>query len=340
MNKKIVLPVTILIGVLLLFAVLSVFTGRIPENDNAAVGNTGGNLLNGGYFCEDDGVVYFSNSYDNGCLYSMNPDGTDLKRLTRTSVNYINAEGNYLYYYQNDKAGTQASWAGRGALGVYRSNKTGTRTSCLKRTASGVVSLAGNHLFFQNYNNTEGMTLYRTDFTGKEKEQVLDAIIDPSCVVNGAIYYAGTEGDHNLYRFDTGSLTTSLVLEGRFWNPIVSGDTVYYMNVSDDYRLCRRSLSGGEETVLTQDRVDTYNITEEYIYYQKNSADAPALMRMRLDGSDPEVIINGNFSDINVTSQYVYFHEFENNVPIYRTPSNGALQPEPFFAAQDAASVQ
>ena len=36
--------------------------------------------------------------------------------------------------------------------------------------------------------------------------------------------------------------------------------------------------------VLTNDRVDTYNIYGDYIYYQKNSQTEPALMRMYIDG--------------------------------------------------------
>ena len=55
----------------------------------------------------------------------MNPDETNIKRLTNTSVNYINAAGNYLYYYQNDKSNSKPSWGGKGTVGIYRSHKNG-----------------------------------------------------------------------------------------------------------------------------------------------------------------------------------------------------------------------
>ena len=53
---------------------------------------------NEGYFCEKDGIVYFANPADNYCLYSMNPDGTNIKKLEDQSVSYINVDDHYIYY--------------------------------------------------------------------------------------------------------------------------------------------------------------------------------------------------------------------------------------------------
>ena len=68
------------------------------------MGNTAGNVNNGGYFCEYDGVVYFSNPYDGGSLYSMSPDETNLKKLISAKVSNINAGGRYLFYYQAERS--------------------------------------------------------------------------------------------------------------------------------------------------------------------------------------------------------------------------------------------
>ena len=68
-------------------------------NDAYTVGNTAGNLNNGGLFCESDGKVYFANAYDNNTLYSMNPNETEQTKLGVNSVASINAGGDYLYYY-------------------------------------------------------------------------------------------------------------------------------------------------------------------------------------------------------------------------------------------------
>ena len=47
---------------------------------------------------EKDGIVYFANPADNYCLYSMNPDGTNIKKLEDQSVSYINVDDHYIYY--------------------------------------------------------------------------------------------------------------------------------------------------------------------------------------------------------------------------------------------------
>ena len=71
---------------------------KIKLNPDYVVGNTAGNLYNGGTFCEDDEYVYFSNAYDNGALYRMRPDESDMKKLVSTQVSSINSGGDYLYY--------------------------------------------------------------------------------------------------------------------------------------------------------------------------------------------------------------------------------------------------
>lgn len=77
-QKAILIP-TIIILILAASLVVSYLINRIPENDISVTGNTAGNLNNKGLFAESEGKVYFSNAYDNGCLYSMNADETDLK---------------------------------------------------------------------------------------------------------------------------------------------------------------------------------------------------------------------------------------------------------------------
>ena len=73
MNKK---TRNIIIGtlsalLLLTLFILSMLSQRIKMNTGNVTGNTAGNLNNSGLFCERNGIVYFSNLYDNGCLYSM-----------------------------------------------------------------------------------------------------------------------------------------------------------------------------------------------------------------------------------------------------------------------------
>jgi len=93
-------------------------------------------------------------------------------------------------------------------------------------------------------------------------------------------------------------------------------------------------------TVLTTERVEFFNLTAQYIYYQTVDSDAPALMRMGLDGSNPELVSEGIYRDISVTSQYVYFRAYSADMPMYHTPADGAVYVTTFDAANQAATKE
>ena len=337
--KYILFP-AILILFLGLCLISSTLMRRIPSNDISVTGNTAGNLNNHGLFCELDGKVYFSNAYDNGCLYSMNPDETDMKKLISGNVSSINAAGNYLYYFLN----TSGSGSGFGYVmrtyGIFRAKTNGKNSTCLVRDGCITMQLVGDYLYYQRYNNKDFTRFYKTKTDKSENTLVSDQIINPAACNNGIIYYNGQDRDHYLYALDTRNDAVSTVYRGDLWYPVYKDGYIYYMDVGENYRICRYSLSDGTVEILTHDRADSFNVGNSYIYYQKNDKDEPALMRMRLDGSEPEIVAEGNYQNINMTSYYVYFNEFNSDTPIYRTPAEGAVNVTAFTAARDAALQQ
>lgn len=324
----------ILIGLLLLV----ILSSRIPMNDESTVGNTPGNLNNGGYFCEMDGRVYFANAYDNFALYSMNPDETDLIKFNDGAVSSINAAGNYLYYAQSSGS-TEAGGIG-GAVrisGIYRSNLKGKSVVGLDRCNIVSMQLCGNYLYYEKYDKQVGTSLTKVRIDKKDMQTVAEGIINPNCFVNGRIYYNGTAEDHYLHALDVSTGRDAVVWQGNIWNPIVQNDYVYYMDVGENYRLCRYNLSNNVVEVLTNDRIDMFNVYDNYIYYQVSSADSPALKRMLIDGSSQEIIREGVYQNINITSQYVYFNSFNESTPVYKTYTYGPVNVTTFDAAREAA---
>lgn len=145
--------------------------------------------------------------------------------------------------------------------------------------------------------------------------------------------------DNHLYVWNTADDSSYMLWDGNVWNPVVNGDYVYYMDLDQNYRLSRYSLSDGSVTVLTTDRVDLFNIYDSVIYYQSNSSSSPALKRMNLDGSNTELVASGIYTDINITSQYVYFTGFgESDGPVYKTSTFGPVNVTTFDAALSAAA--
>ena len=342
MNDKV--KVGLILGVVVLVLVVSSvvasWMGRIPENPAGTEGNTTGNLYNQGLYCESDGKIYFSNPYDGGALYSMNTDESDMKKLHGGASKYINAAGNYLYYWQASE-GTGKAGLGYviGISGLYRMRNDGKKVSGLSRDSVGYVKLVDNTIYYQHQDKENGITLHQIG-TDKKGDQVLvEKNIPPLATYQNKIYYSGFEKDHNLYAIDLATGTNQRVLEANMCYPTVENGYVYYMDVDANYRLCRLDLANLDAgaTVLTNDRVDVYNVYGNCIFYQRNAETNPALIRMNMDGSKPEVVAEGNYTNINCTSNYTYFQLFGQDTPVYKVATNGGTQVTNFDAARDAA---
>lgn len=338
-KTKNIIIVSSIFAILAVIITIIIITSRMPMNNSNVTGNTAGNLNNGGLFCESDGRVYFANAYDNNTLYSMNPDETDIKKLGVNSASSINAGGDYLYYYMESgkDGGEGLGYMGRTA-GIYRSLKNGKKTKCLDRTYAVTMQLCGNYLYYQDYNNKTGTRLTKIKIDKSDKTTIADYVINPASYVNGYIYFNGTQDDHALYTLNTANDSITSIWPGNIWNPVYLDGYVYYMDVANDYRLCRYSMSQNLVEVLTNDRVDFFNVTYNYIYYQKSSQTDPALKRMYIDGSNPEVVANGVYKNINITSQYVYFNQYDSPVPVYKTSISGPVNVTTFDAARNAVT--
>ncbi|MBQ3105640.1 MAG: DUF5050 domain-containing protein [Lachnospiraceae bacterium] len=306
------------------------FSGRIPENPTGTLGNTPGNLINKGLFCENDGKVYFANAYDDYSLYSMNPDGTQAKKLTKTGANYINAAGDYLYYYQTHSTENFALGFIRQPYGVFRCKKNGNDITCLTRDASGIIQLVDNALYYQHYTTQQGVYLDRLALDKSSETTIMEAMISPASVQNGVLYYNETRENHHLYAYDMASGSSTLLWEHDLWNPIIHGEYIYFMDLDSEYELHRYHPVTGDHQVLTTDRVDTFNVYGNKIYYQKNDPDNPALIRMNLDGSGQETVAPGNYENLNMTSQYVYFNAFNAPTPVFCQSLNGPISVSTF----------
>lgn len=342
-KAKNILFISIAAVFLIALMVVAYVTSHIPLNDDAAVGNTPGNLNNGGLYCELDGRVYFANAYDNYALYSMNADESDIRKLNDGAFSCINAAGNYLYYSMiGETEDYDLGFIGT-PYGVYRSKLNGKKAVGLDRCHIIHMQLCGNYIYYEKYDNKSAVSLEKIKINKKEKQTVIpEMILNPSCYADGKIYYNGDDKnkDHYLYALDTATDTISLIWEGDVWNPIVQDGYVYFMDISSDYRLCRYSLYDDVVEVLTNERLDMFNIYNNYIYYQVSSPTDPALKRMLLDGSSQETVAEGVFQNINITSQYVYFNAFGEPAPVYKTSTFGPVNVTTFDAAMQAAAKE
>lgn len=314
---KNILIITICILLFILMALALFFNGRISMNPAGTVGNTAGNLNNDGLFCEYDGTVYFSNASAGGSLYAMDPDETNVRQINDLRVRNILAGGKYLYFFQTGAASKSGFGHIEGIKSFDRCKLNGDDITALTRDIVVTGQLVDNYLYLLTATNP-GASFYKIKIDKSEQVQLADYNINPACVRNGIIYYNGTQNDHYLYALNTANDVSSELWRGNLWYPVLDGDYIYYMDVAENYRLCRYSLSRNEIEVLTRDRVDCFNVGSGYIYYQK-SGNNSQLKFMRIDGSQNTVLAEGNYTHINMTSRYVYFQPYGDDTTTYHS---------------------
>lgn len=332
-QKRIIIGIVVTLLLVTLFVIM-IFLKRVSMNPDGTVGNTAGNLNNSGLFCEYNGTVYFANSFDGSSLYAMNPDETDIRRLASLEVQNILAGGKYLYYFQTGSTSTSGIGQVRGRRSFNRCDLYGKDTATLTTDVVVTAQLVNNYLYMLTSTNS-GPSFYKMKIDKTDKAVLSELSINPACAQNGVIYYNGVETDHYLYALNTANDTVSEVWAGNLWYPVLSDNYVYYLDVAENYRLCRYSLSQGVIEVLTNDRVDCFNIGGGFIYYQKNDSTSPQLICMRTDGSNAFPVADGTYTDINMTSRYVYFRAFDDHYTTYHSSLGSGGYAE-FTAAMDA----
>jgi len=307
----------IFIGLCVLLYVRQRKASVYPEG---TVGNTAGNLNNGGLFCEADGKIFYSNPKDNGYLYSMNFDEEDNKRLIPVNARNILCAGKDVYYTQlnlssNTKTtvGENGDAVGLGySLNVHsmnRCNRDGKDTTSLNHDLTVTAQLVDNTLYsLKTQKNEIRFESSKTD--GTKKELLASYIVNPACAFEGKIYFSDSIDNHQLQCLNTKTGEISTIYTGSVWNPCLYEGYIYFIDVDRDYCLSRYRLSDGSFDVITYERIDCFNIGKGYIYYQCNSQTHPALKRMDPDGSNVAIIAEGNYTNINIAGTHVYFQEF------------------------------
>ncbi|CRZ33827.1 uncharacterized protein DUF5050 [Herbinix hemicellulosilytica] len=322
--KKVLLTLFI-ITTLSLAGILLYSWNRTFANDENLIGNTAGNIYNGGLFCEKDGIIYFSNDKDNGSLYMMKSDATDIKKLHDDKAAYINVDENYIYYIRavDTKSVNSGSSLPFNNTGIYRINRNGEGLKLISSKPGSYITLKGNHLYYQNYDVDRGVSLYRNQTDGSHQRLLLIEPAIPAAVINDRLYYTEADSDYSISYLDLSSFTTGTFIEGDFAYPVFFGDYIYYIDRSAG-TINRMSLNGTDRTVLVKEKCSAYNITNsgKYLYYQVNDADNSKLCRMNLETSAVEILMEGHFKQIHVTENYVFFKDMD-NTNTYIIPADG-----------------
>ncbi len=327
-NKKATIAVLSVIGLLAIAGLVAlILSGITKKNPEGVLGNTAGNIYNKGLFCENDGLIYFSNPDDDGALYCMTSDCTDIRKLYSDKVTYINVDSNYIYYARANHKKENRPAVILYSTGLFRINKTGNaRLKSLSKSPCDALLLFGNTLYFQDYTQGKGLSLCKIATSGKGLSKITDEGIIPGSVYSGSLIYSGIDKDRNIYRMDLDTYEKNLILEDMSYFPIAVNDGIYYMDVTT-YHICFTNYKG-EAVELVSVPCATYNISNDgrYLYYQTDRLKTNYIGVLDLVTLDNTMIIEGNFKNLCVTEKFLFFTEFNNTETYaYRTDGSGNL---------------
>ena len=324
MNRRIALGF-IITGLIATLLLVVYFLDQRVIKYPSDFGNLAGNLHNDGLFFEMDGKVYFANPYDNDCLYSMDLDETNLKRLSSMRTKYISGANGFLYFYMDStkKAGkVKGLGAATKQFGIYRCKANGRNQECLVRDLCGEMQLCGEHVYFQS-KNTSSLDMISVD--KHDRSTVAPELISPVCYDNGVIYYTGVNTDHSLHAIDTKAGNRSYdILPGHLFFPVVTGGYIYYLSGDSNYSLWRTNLYSGETDLITSERCDNFTMDNQHIYYTYSNGLLSQLKRCDLDGGNQIILFQGVTNSLNLTSRYLYFKVYGNDDVMYHIPLDGS----------------
>lgn len=333
-NKKKIITISVIGAVVVLLIGLIVYnsiSGRLRYNKAGDVGNTTGNLHNGGYFCEYKGYVYFSNKADGDSLYRMKSDGTEIEKLHSDRVSYIQVINDYIYYVRSNKTSAEVVLRGQ-PYGIFRLEIGDNKAEQIYNGVVLSMRMVGNYLYFQSYieQNEDKLQLKKIKIDGTGLETLSDEDYAPICVNGEDIYFTEIRKSHNLMRLDTTNDRIVTAAEGNFYMPTFISGYMYFIDLDKDMKLTRVNLSTNEYVVLDEGKCINYNVSEEndVIYYQLENEDDHKLCRMKLNGDNKVVVTEGDCKEIHITKNYTYFYKITgisvDDVTLFRAKTNGS----------------
>lgn len=322
------------------FILLYRYQTRFQYNDSNTIGNTSGNLLNDGLFCEEGGKIYFSNPDDDGCLYVMDSDLSHVKKISPDTVSHINAAGDYIYYarHNNRKKGNLSNHLSATQEGVFRITSSGRHPKALSYNPADTVSLLGNYIYYQNYISDSGLSLYRCGINDTEAVPLSEDNINPLALTDSTLYYNGVRSDHKIHKMNLANKEDEVIFDVNCTNVILDREYLYFMNMGDNYSLCRVHTDGSNPATLVRERLATFNISRSgrYLYYQADCGTESYLGQYDSEKKETTLIKKGSFSNINVCSDYVFFQQYDNSDKQYYFKTNNPDSVKEFHPGKDS----
>jgi len=252
------------------------------------VGNSTGNLNNGGDYVSKDDLIYFRSLSPAGGLYKVNKDGSGKTKIIEESPKYLNIVDDYFYYSDGWK--------------LTKSKFDGSEKQVFANSAFH-VNVTDKYIFYTNIGPQDGY-IYRMKLDGTQKIKLNDDHASQIVVSGNSIYY--TSFYNKLIKVDFDGNSKTNLLTGKFINELnIEGDWIYF---NYDQTLYKMKTDGKELTQLSSDDPRHINVSGDWIYYSDFSK-KKNLVRIKTDGTQRQGLNQIKSSYISIIDNYIFFHD-------------------------------
>lgn len=287
-----------------------------------SVGNTYGNIINGGYAVKSTDKLYYIKDESSGNLYKANSDWSEEGVIsTGSQLQYINVMDEWIFY--SDKYDD----------GIYKIKTDGTDKVKITDDKAAFINVVGNWIYYCNLSNGDYKTnnkLYKIKVDGTEKTKLTNEMTSNINVINDWIYYLNwiDEGDYyetSLCKIKIdGTSRVEIIDECNTF--VYNNEWVYYIN-SKDERLYKLNTKNNDDILIVDARVKEFNINGDWIYYVKND-DFENMYKIKVDGSSNALLSEDRVANIHVLGEWLFYDSIKAEMPsdYYRMKLDGTMK--------------
>ena len=264
-----------------------------------SLGNSNGNISNGGMSVRSSDWIYFMNYADNNALYRVNISSLSEEKISEDQSFYLNiTEDGLIYCNASDNNF------------LYRMNLDDFTSERIIDDESANVLVSEDWVYYINrtdaQNGEEYSRIFRIRFDGSGREKVSERPAAAFNISGDEIYYLDLE-DQSLGRMSTDGSGLNEISGTPIVNIAVHEDKLYYIN--GDNTLWKMNLDGTDNIQISQDKAAAFNITDGWIYYASTINDTSELemRRMDLDGEGMITFNDDNAISINIHDDWLVY---------------------------------
>lgn len=140
---------------------------------------------------------------------------------------------------------------------------------------------------------------------------------DMNLTVNLTLTGNGTNTDSS-----TQGNTAYNIVNNGFTTIDKDGKWIYYSNTGDNNKLYKRSASGTDDTLISNDSAKYINVVGDWVYYS-NYNDGGKIYKVKKDGTERQKISDDMASCVSVVGDSIYYINHSDNDRIYVQDSTG-----------------